>query len=271
MNPLRFASHLVGVLTLGVLLAACDAADPNPPPPPPAAPSLPSAAAFDFDRSFPSSTGSQVQSGPNHGNAAFRVGVVTLAVGIHLIVPSVATGAAGQVSPVIQNGTWVWENTVAVEQSSVTFRLEGTPDGNEVDWRMLISSPDLKGEVYDNFPLYTAATSFDGKTGTWSLNYRIDGATTNVLNADYEEASGAVHELTFSIPESNPNENARGSSVLYQAAGDARLFDWHEPTPGQTHLIEWDAVTRAGSIEAWNYNNGERACWDSGLNDVPCS
>lgn len=90
-----------------------------------------------------------------------------------------------------------------------------------------------------------------------------------MLDADYIR-TGAQHELTFSIPETNPNPDAHGAEVYYMADGNTREFDFQEPTPSQNHFIEWNAATSVGSITAWNYNNGERACWDENLDNVTC-
>src|SRR5690606_34765925 len=208
--------------------------------------------------------------GQNWFNAAGRVTIVSLAVGVHLIVPHAATEAAAQAQPFVEDGTWIWENTVAHEGREVTFRLEGTPEGTEIDWRMLISADDLGGADYDAFELYNGTTSLDGKSGTWRLYYDIEGERTEVLDADFDVTSETVRELTYSVPHTNPNPDAHGSSVRYAADGADRLFDWHQEMEDLDHLIAWDAVTKAGSIIATDYNGGARACWDEHLEDVPC-
>jgi hypothetical protein len=77
-------------------------------------------------------------------------------------------------------------------------------------------------------------------------------------------------EITYTVPETNPNPDARGSTVHYSADGDDRHFDWHQEPEDYDHLVAWDAATEAGSITATNYNNGVEACWDENLEDVPC-
>ena len=271
-----FSGSLAAVCALGLVLAACDSGSPDTSPPgtPPA---LITSQAFNLsDTAFPDNNlipGSDETSsvhGPHHTRAFLRVAIVSAAVGFHLLLPSAATDAATQVTPTVENGTWIWENTVNVEGSNVTFRLEGTPSGSNIDWEMFITSSNFGGEAYDDFILYTATTQINGQMGNWSLYYNIQGQRTRVLDADYDETSSTARELTFSIPDTNPNQDAHGAEVFYMADGDARVFDYREPTPGQNHLIEWDAVTAAGSIMAWNYLDGERYCWDSNLDDTPC-
>jgi hypothetical protein len=250
-------------------LAGCDTAGPDPARNPPA---VVARAAFDLsDAAFPQAANLQGGVGPTFTNAALRVGVVSLAVGFHLLVPTVATSAAAQAEPFVESGTWIWENTVPINDTDVTFRLEGTPEGQRVDWRMIISTDEeLAGARYDGFVLYTGTTSLDGREGDWRLYYEIDGARTHVLSADFRATSDADRTLTFSIPETNPNEEARGSTVTYTRDGDAREFDWHQEPEAFDHLVEWSASSHAGALTATNYNGGARACWDASLQDVPC-
>ena len=261
---IRIRAAIPAALIAGLAVSGCDSAGSDG-----TAPAVPSAGAFEFDASFPQA----VQSGgmENWANGAFRVGVVTLAVGVHLVIPSAATHAATQAEPVVVDGTWIWENTVPIDGTPVTFRLEGTPEGQEIDWRMLISSDqDIHGEQYDAFELYNATTALDGRTGRWQLYYRIDEVRTHVLTADFDVDSEDVREITFTVPETNPNPDARGSTVLYGHDGSARMFDWHQEPEDRDHLVEWSAATHAGSITATDYNGGVRACWDAGLQDAPC-
>src|SRR5690606_16347802 len=167
--------RLLPVLALlaPLALTGCDDADPGDPNDG-AAPPVIAPAAFAFDQSFDVDPNGRSAFGQNWFNAAGRVTIVSLAIGVHLIVPHAATEAATQVQPYVEDGTWIWENTVTHEGRTVTFRLEGTPEGTEIDWRMLISADDLGGADYDAFELYNGTTSLDGKSGTWRLYYDIE-------------------------------------------------------------------------------------------------
>jgi hypothetical protein len=236
------------------------------------APTVVAPGAFDLsDATFPEGANAQGGANANWTNAALRVGLVTLAVKVHLVVPQLATAAALQADPFVEDGTWIWANTVRINQTDVTFRLEGTPEGQEVDWRMIISTDEeLSGARYANFVLYTGTTSLDGREGEWQLYYDIEGERTQVLTADFDVTSSTVRELTFRVPETNPNPDARGATIRYARDGDARAFDVHEADPARTHAVEWSGSTHAGSLTAWNYNGGARACWDASLQDVEC-
>lgn len=269
------ARSAFAVCLLSLTLAACDSADPDLNAD--AAPPVITPEAFDLSGAlFPEARGrsaASAQVGENFVNAALRVGGVTTIVGAHLVIPKAVTAAALAVDPVVEDGTWIWANTIRISQSDVTFRLAGTPagppDATAVDWSMRITTSDpVDGEVYDDFELYTAETALDGTSGTWQLYYRLDGERTRVLDADFDAESEDAKSLIFSVPEGVGE--AGGDSVAYEAASDARLFDWDQASEGNTHLIEWDAATGAGSITATNYNGSERACWNAEFDDVPC-
>lgn len=264
------------VAVLGLTLTACDSGGGSNNNPNDVAPTLISSAAFDYDGDSFASTFAppgedEVSSfqGTNHTRAFATVFLVNTAVGIHLILPSALTSSAGQDTPHVENGTWIWENTTTILGRVIDMRLEGTAEGSSVDWRMYMSADNWGGQAYDDFLLYTATTQIGGQSGSWSLYYDIeDQGRTRVLDADYER-SGSLHQLVFSIPETNPNEEARGDSVTYEADGSDRFFD-HDVSGGN-RVIEWDAVTKAGSITAFDYNGGEQACWDSNLDNVACT
>lgn len=242
-------------LLLVVLLVGCDAVTDTDP----AAPDVIAPEAFAFEPSFPTA---KSMAGEHFNNGAVRVGVVSAILSANLVLPSAATHAATRTAPVVVDGVWIWESTFRIGNDDATFRLEGEPVGREVDWALSITNRDL-----DDFVLYTARTDFDGETGDWQLFYEIDGARTEVLRADFEVTGRDARELTFSIP---PGRDAAGTTVLYTHDGDARGFDWYEAPETRDHLVEWDAVTHEGFIQADNYNNGMRSCWDAALENAPC-
>lgn len=251
---------LVAVLVLVGCDTGADGGDTTPTPPP--------ATAFALDADFPPSS-ARVAAGANFLNAAGRYGIVSAVVGVNLIIPKAVTDAATRAEPFVEDGTWIWETTTRIQSADVTFRLEGTPDGREVDWRMRITSVDGgTGEIGEDFDLYTATTSLDGREGSWQLNYVIDGEPTRVLTADYEVRAEDDRELTFRVPE---GREGGGSSVLYRVDGDTQVFDWFNRPGDVRTLVEWDRETRLGFIEADDYNGGARACWDADLNDASCA
>ena len=270
MKPLRLLLALLLVAPLALI--GCDAGDPAGGGADDAPPVL-SPEAFVYDDSFPEADGNaRLIPGENFLNAYARVVLVSIGVGIHLVIPAAATEAATDEDPFVESGTWIWENSVDIEGNDIDFRLEATPDGTEIDWRMIVTSEEpIDGQVYDDFVLYEATTSLNGREGTWSLYYLIEGERVRVLDADFAVSSESVREITFTVSETNPDPETRGSSVRYARDGNYRLFDWHQKPEEFDHLVEWDIETKAGAITATNYNDGQQACWDEQLEDVACT
>lgn len=239
------------LVALAALLVGCDAADPSGPP------DVISPAAFTVGTDGFPEAGARVAAGPHFLNAAVRVGVVSAVVGAHLVLPAQATAAATAATPVAEAGVFVWDTNVAVFGTDVEVRLLGAPEGREVAWTLTTA---VEGD--ERFTYYTAATSFDGREGTWTLfSPDVSGP---VLTAAFDVDD--TPEVTFAVPEGRPQG---GASVRYAVDGDLRTFDL-AGADGARALIQWDVETRVGSIEADDYNGGERACWDADLRDVPC-
>jgi len=226
--------------------------------------------------SFPTEgSGTAAQAGPKAGThvavAAVTVGTISLAVEANLLIPKAVTAAALNEDPVIENGTWIWESTTATDSSSASFRLEGTPNGDRVEWAMFVSVDDpVNGTLLTDFQLYTGETAFDGSSGTWSLNYPMDGTPQNVLNADFSVASDSEKSITFTVGP-GAEENV-GDAILYRASDDQRSVVYTETGSGNQIDVQWDAVIKAGSIQAPDYNNGATSCWSAApdLDNIAC-
>ena len=244
---------LVLVAAALVGLAGCDSASDG-------SPEVISPAAFTFDAgAFPDeSSRTATAAGQNFRVAALRVGVVSAIVGANLILPEAATRAATRVEPERnEDGSLVYSTVVDVLGSPTEIRLTGVPRGGDVDWT-LTTAPD----GFERFTFYTATTTFNGRSGTWSLfNPDVDGS---VLGAEFE--IDETPEVTFIVPEGRDNA---GTSVLYETDGDVRTFDF-VGTDGTRSLVVWNTQTNAGSIEASDFRGGARVCWDASLQDVAC-
>ncbi len=245
---------LLGFAGLSVL-AGCDASDGEADTPTP-----PAVAAFQLDAGAFPDDGARVAAGANFVHAAARVGIVSTVVGLHLVLPAAATEAVTADAPTVSAGVWTWEAMTAVAGTPVDLRLEGTPEGSSIDWRLVVTGPEG-----DPFTYYTATTGLDGETGTWRL-FAPD-ADGPVLTASFDVQDLDARELTFRVP---TGRDHGGSSVRYATDGDVRTFDWTDGPAGTRALVVWDEATRAGSITADAYNGGARACWDESLDDVAC-
>ena len=229
-----------------------------------APPTLIAQAAFDLDAdTFPENTARTSAAGANYANAAVRVGVVSAVVGANLALPLAATAEAARATPVVTDGVWTWDATADVFGTPVDLRLEASADGSDVTWRLI--STRGGDDPGDSFTYVTATTSTDGQRGTWRLFHPDEAGP--VLTASFDVRNLDDREITFAVPSGLDNG---GSSVRYATDGDVKTFDWDDQPENDRALIEWDARSKAGSIEADTYNGGVRACWNAALNDVTC-
>lgn len=267
---------LVCVGVLGIALAGCDSATEEEGAPPGVLPPDAFSLQTDlFQAQGGAADAAALQASPAAATkahftaAALRVWPVSVILSVHLLVPVTVTAAALQATPVFDDGAWVWATTTPVDGKTVQFTLTGRPLGLSVDWSMRITTSDpMLGQVYDDFELYTAQTTVDGREGDWQLYYRIGGERRNVLNAEFRIAADETKELTYRIPETA--EQHGGDSALYATQDTDRRFLWQQVAEGLDHDVTWDAATQAGSITATNYNDGEPGCWDANRDDVPC-
>lgn len=255
---------MVLVTALGISLVGCDSAgiDENDPP------QVVSPAAFEVETFSQSANKSAAGA---HLTAAVRRYVpVSVTLGAaYLLVPKAITEVATQEDAELIDGAWVWSATPGDGMAQITFTLSARPEGSEIDWSMVISGYNAYTGQVDDFELYNAATSGDGKSGSWNLFYKIDGEPVNVLDADFLIESETEKQITFSVPNDAP-EHA-GYEVRYERDGDVRTFYWSQPDTGDEHTLTWNPETGLGSIESTNYRDGARYCWDSEGNDAGCS
>ncbi len=263
----RFGRYSLFIALFGLLLAGCDSASTNEPDATP--PRVLPAEAFSLQTNlFNQNDAGKTSAGANFTAAALRVWPVSVIISANLIVPVAVTAAALQADPIQSGNTWIWNSTVVSDGHEVAFTLEGTVNGSSINWSMRVSYTDGQ-QTFDDFELYTAVTDFESQTGTWQLFYEIDGQRRNVLNADFVVTGEDEAAITYSVP--NTADRDAGDSVMYQASGDERVFDWRQIAEGFDHLVVWDVATHAGSITATNFNNGDKACWDENLDNAACA
>lgn len=187
----------------------------------------------------------------------------------YLLIPAVATAAAVEAEPVLDGGRWVWATQTDALPSPLTFELESVPSGDVVDWAFVITSYDAYTGLDDDFVLYTAQTAVGGGEGSWSLFYPDESEErVNVLNAAFTVAGPTDREIRFSVP-ADAQADYAGDAVTWSRDGEVIAFTWEQGD--QEHRITWNRQTGAGSIEADDYRDGARYCWDAALSDISCT
>jgi hypothetical protein len=214
----------------------------------------------------------QIAVGLNFAAARLTVGAINLAVLAHMSVPVLTFAAAISQEPVLKDdGKWHWIYSV-FNTSGQQFQadLAGWIDESaQVSrWEMRISTTGL-GAPLNKFLWYTGQAALKNDSGKWEI---YDSAQPNnsvkVVHIDWDHPSMTNATLKFTIVKPQVPEN--GDVLTYKAEGSGRMVTFFDQSANTTLDISWDVVTHAGYIIAPNYNNGQKSCWDSQLNDTTC-
>lgn len=270
----KLLSVALGCLMLGV--AACDK---NPTDSKSQKPDLPpqSSMAVDLNvfNSANSASGTGVaktNAGLNFVAARLTVGAINLAVFTHMSVPVLTFAAAISQTPTLKDDAkWHWVYTVS-NNAGQQFQadLAGWIDESArvSRWEMRLSTTGL-GAPLNNFLWYTGQASLNNDAGQWDIyDAAQPGNAVKVVHIDWDHPSASKATLKFTVVKPQVPEN--GDVLTYNADNSSRSVTYFDQSANSTLQIFWDEVTHAGYLIAPNYNNGQKSCWDSQLNDTTC-
>ena len=170
----------------------------------------------------------------------------------------------------VSEGKWQWKFTSKQGDGDVKLnykvRLVALQQANEeLKWDFYLTSPvQPGGEMH-----YITGLSNNAVTkGTWT--YHSFGRA--------GQPSHEMAELDWKIDESKnlnmqlqllADNNFKDSQMNYQTDGAVRRIVLAPSEAGET-TIEFNAETNAGFIITPEYNNGEKACWNSNFENTAC-
>ena len=264
-------------------------------PPPPAPPIFPSEvflldlSLFETSPGKLSSDATYTSSPGNFTNflaAALRAGAVTVINGTILTPPAIFTGALADAEPQYvppendsDEPAFIWEkDNVELGTSSNGLRLvatinkENTPaDTNNagIDWNLFVTGiEDNRGQPAQDFLMLDARTNVSTLTGNLELSYPRDGASALTMIGEYTlDPDNSFYSLAFSVPDEIRIVGGLATTITRDNTLNSLDIMTKE---GVKQLIQWDETTSLGSITSDDYNNGQRACWNEELRNVPC-
>ena len=264
-------------------------------PPPPAPPIFPSEvflldlSLFETSPGKHSSDATYTSSSGNFTNflaAALRAGAVTVINGTILTPPAIFTGALADAEPVYvepentsEAPSFVWEKdnvklgtTMNGLRLVATINKENTPaDTNNagIDWHLFVTGiEDNRGQPAQDFLMLDARTNVSTLTGNLELSYPRDGASTLTMIGEYTlDPDNNFYSLAFSVPDEIRIVGGLATTITKDNTLNSLDIMTKE---GIKQLIQWDETTSLGSITSDDYNNGQRACWNEELRNVPC-
>lgn len=225
----------------------------------------------DFNQALPKGQADATTVGMNFITARLTVATINLGVAALLSVPTLTFAAAISQQPVLQSdGKFHWIFNVSDAGKTFQADLAGWIDvpANEAVFEMRITTTGVSPAL-TNFLWYEGRAKIDNKTGYWEIYDALRPTSAiKVLRIDWQapDQSNATLELS-AVEQGVPTF---GDKVTYNVAGSSRSVIYKDASANATITILWDALTKAGSITAPTYNNGNKACWDSQLNDVTC-
>ena len=265
------------LLTLGVMiicLFTLTTCEKEPTKPDDVAPELPPVQSMQVDMSFFNSSqnftlNKATVSKLNFLSAATRVTIINLKVFAASIIPTtVLVAALSQPVELKDDGKWHWIFTVA-DKDSDTFSVDlagwiDTPQAETV-WEIYISSSNHTPEL-DHFLWYYGRSKISNKEGWWIFNDdKSPDSLVEVTKIDWEIPDENDKDLVFTNVKETSNEY--GDYLKYGVELTDRFLLFFDASASQTNTIYWNAQTKAGYIEWFDYNNGVKSYWDENLND----
>lgn len=271
----RFTKKFLTV-ALGLALLGFVACDKNPADSKSVKPELPPQSSMAVDLNVFNSANelspAQTHVGLNFVAARLAVGAINLAVFTHMSVPVATFAAAISQQPSLKDdGKWHWVYSVA-DNAGHRFQadLAGWVDeaAQVSRWEMRLSTTGL-GAPLNNFLWYTGQAALKNDAGKWDIyDSTQPNSSVKVVHIDWDRPSATNATLKFTVVKPQVPEN--GDMLTYKAENTNRSVTYFDQSANSTLQIFWDDVTHAGYLIAPNYNNGQKSCWDSQLNDMTC-
>jgi len=201
--------------------------------------------------------------------AAGRVVVINATVILASIVPTAVLTVALSRQPTLQeDGKWHWIFTAEEGLNTFSVDLAGWIDvpNAEVVWEVYITSnthtPDL-----DHFLWYEGRSKIGNKEGWWMFyDDRSPDSSIDVIRIDWEILDENDGELIFTNVKVTSNEHE--DYLKYGVELTDRFLIYFDKSENRTNTIYWNAETKAGYIEWFDYNDGAKSYWDENLEDT---
>ena len=211
----------------------------------------------------------QTQASDNFTRALGTAVVMKAVVDINLAIPrALLTAAANTEASLNEKEEWEWNYSKNADGQTYSVRLVASRDGSsDVNWNFYVTN--TAAGISDQL-FFSGTTSADGRQGTWSYY--------DLQSLDAEEQ---VSEITWSIKgdeevslrldvTSDRNEN-NGDFLEYKAENNIKSAAYYNADEDETTQLEWNAETKAGFIISHDYNEGQKACWDTNFQDIACN
>ena len=277
MKSLKSRRFGVTLLAVAITTSACD--DGPAEPGPEDAPDLPPIASMQVDMTIFNAAGqaagmdgaSSVSAlGVHFVTAAATVTLARAATVLVMTLPVAVFAAAASEEPVYDSNDEAFHWRYSLTDGEATFEadLSGYAQGVQSIWAMRVSASSFDPPL-NAFLWYDGRANLDGTGGEWHIYSPDEPQGSEILQIEWTHPDIDTWSLTFTNV--NPAAEQMGDELTYEVDGDIRVVRFTDFSASTAAEIQWNAVSGVGYIEATNYNQGERACWDDNLDNVACS
>ncbi len=230
-------------------------------------PTLPPESAFVLETSAFSSEKS-TQTAVNWFHAAANVAVWNVIIATNMVIPVAAYKEAFNHQPVQQDdNTWVWSYDVNVLYAKFTAKLEGSYNGDNLEWKMYLS----KEGDYTDFLWYEGTCDAALTAGTWTV-YKDPQDATPFVGITWHRNADNTSDIEYK--NIVPGDAENGGYIKYGLTTDDLNAFYHIYNKGEDNLIEieWSTENKNGRVkDQQKFSDSNWHCWDTNLQDINCS
>lgn len=257
------------ILTLG--LTTCEK---EPTKPAAVAPDLPPVQSLQADLSFfkPNSNltlNKTTLSKSNFLAAVVRVSAINLTVFAASSIPiAVLSAALTQPVELKSDGKWHWIFTTSEGPFAFSVDLVGWIDNSaaEAVWEVYISSNTFFPAL-NHFLWFEGRSKIGNKEGWWKFyDHQSPDSLIETLRVEWDLEDENDRELVFT--QTKVGSKNYGDYLKYGIELTDHFLIYYEASKNLTNTIYWNSETRAGYIEWFDYNNGQKSYWDEYFNDI---
>ena len=209
------------------------------------------------------------KSAENFTRAALTALVMKGIVELNLVIPRTLLAAANNTEAALnQNEEWEWSFSKTARDTTYEVRLLASrTEQDSVDWSFYITNPNLD---LDEQLFFDGTTNTEGTSGVWGY-YSLQNTSSQEQVSRLNWTVNASDDIELRLEVISDRYDNQGDYIDYMYKDSLKTAVYYDRSDDQQTEIQFNVNTRAGYIIAPNYNNGEKACWDENLQNIPCS
>ena len=175
------------------------------------------------------------------------------------------------------DGSYLWTYIFVENEIEYAIFLYGKNAGLKTEWRMEVSTNNLEMPL-DHFVWFTGEAMKNNSSGYWQFyeptadDILLAAAALQTpgeqsIRIDWENLPGDVHQLT--LANNYPGSPDEGDNVVFFSSPAMSYIELTDVSEPLVYNITWYA-DGSGSLQVPDYNNYEKACWDTQQYNIDC-